>query len=137
MPTRPAFHGAYLLDIGVAVALYSFNMVDTVSDYLSEKIGEYRILAAPLERASQEMAYAHSLLRARVETEIADHVPALGALADILEVSILDMLLAQDRSEFLRDAMSHAGLSTEDVMQQLRALSPPSSDELTALGLEQ
>ena len=111
-------------------------MVDSVSEYLSEKIGEYRILAAPMERAVREMDYAHRLLRARVESEISDHVPALGALADILDVSILDMLMAEDRTAFLQGAMTEAGLSTEDVMQQLRALAPPSSEALNALGFE-
>ena len=112
------------------------DMVNTVSEYLSEKIGEYRILASPLERATQEMEYAHRLLRARVESEIADHIPALGALAEILDVSILDLLMAKDRTAFLERAMSEAGLKSEDVMQQLRTLAPPSGEELTALGLE-
>lgn len=112
-------------------------MVETVSDYLSEKLTEYRIMAGPLERAAAEMDYAQSLIKAKVEHEIAEHVPALGALAEILEISIMDLLLAQDRREFIQHAMTESGLTTEDVMQQLRSLAPPSSEDLHALGLEQ
>lgn len=112
-------------------------MVDSVSEYLSEKIGEYRILASPLERAASEMEYARQLLKARVESEIADHVPALGALAELLDISILDLLMAQDRRAFIENAMTEAGLSTQDVIQHLRALAPPSGEDWTALGLEE
>jgi hypothetical protein len=44
--------------------------------------------------------------------------------------------MAPDRKEFLQTAMTASGLSTEDVMLQLRSLAPPSGDELVALGLE-
>jgi hypothetical protein len=107
-----------------------------ISEYLAEKLGEYRILSTPLERAVQEMDYAHNLLRARVEHEIAEHVPALGAIADILEISILDLLMAQDRQTFIQSAMTQAGMTADDVKQQLKALAPPSEAELTAIGLE-
>jgi hypothetical protein len=111
-------------------------MPENVSAFLSEKLGEYRILAAPLQRATREMEYAHQLLRARVESEIALEVPALGALADILEVSLLDVLMAPDRSAFLHGAMNDAGLTSEQVLQQLRALGPPPAKEaLVELGL--
>ena len=65
-------------------------MAESVSDFLSDKLSEYWILSAPLERASEEMDYAQKLVKARVESEIADNVPVLGALADILDISILD-----------------------------------------------
>jgi hypothetical protein len=111
-------------------------MADGVSEFLTEKLGEYHILAAPLERAMREMEYAHQLLRARIEHEICDHVPALGALADILDISIIDLLDAPDRYDFVRDSMRKAGLTTDDVLQQLRVLGPPAApDELSALGL--
>jgi hypothetical protein len=112
-------------------------MVESVSDYLTEKLTEYRIMSAPLERAAQEMDYAHSLLRARVETEIAEHVPLIGTLAEILDISILDLLFAPDRPAFVQNAMSEAGLTSEDIMLQLRALGPPHGDELKAIGLEE
>ncbi len=111
-------------------------MVDPVSDYLAEKLSEYRIMASPLERAAAEMDYAQRLVKAKVESEIAEHVPALGALADILEISIMDLLMAPDRKVYLQTAMTEAGLTNDDVMLQLRALAPPSGDELVALGFE-
>src|SRR5579884_2858454 len=106
-------------------------MPESISAYLDEKVGEYRIMAAPLERAAQEMEYAHQLLRARMESEIAEEVPALGALSEIL-----DILMAPDRYGFVRNAMSEASLSSEDVLQRLRALGPPpAGEELDVLGL--
>jgi len=89
-------------------------------------------MSAPLERAAQEMDYAHSLLRARVETEISEHVPLIGTLAEIL-----DILFAPDRPAFVQKAMVDAGLSSEDLLQQLRALGPPHDDELRAIGLDE
>ena len=111
-------------------------MADDLSEFLSSKIGEYRIMAAPLERAAREMDYTHQLLRSKIESEIVEQVPALGALSDILDISILDMLMAPDRYRFVSDALERAGLSSQDVLQQLRALGPPpKSEELEALGL--
>ena len=111
-------------------------MPESISAYLDEKVGEYRIMAAPLERAAQEMEYAHQLLRARMESEIAEEVPALGALSEILDISLLDLLMAPDRYGFVRNAMSEASLSSEDVLQRLRALGPPpAGEELDVLGL--
>jgi hypothetical protein len=111
-------------------------MADDVSSYLSSKIGEYRVLAAPLERAAREMEYTHTLLRSKLEDEITQEVPALGALAEILDISILDMLMSPDRYRFVAEAMTRAGLSSQDVLQQLRSLGPPPRrEELEALGL--
>ena len=111
-------------------------MPESISAYLDEKIAEYRIMAAPLERAARELEYAHHLQRARMESEIAEHVPALGALSEILDISILDLLMSSDRYGFVRSAMAQAGLTSDDVMQQLRALGPPPAvEELDALGL--
>ncbi|HEX5324389.1 MAG TPA: hypothetical protein VFW40_11425 [Capsulimonadaceae bacterium] len=111
-------------------------MPESISTYLDEKVAEYRILAAPLERAAQEMEYARQLLRARTESEIAEDVPALGALSEILDISLLDLLMAPDRYGYVQRAMAHAGLTSEDVLQQLRALGPPPArEELDALGL--
>jgi len=111
-------------------------MADDIAAYLSSKISEYRILAAPLERAAREMDYAHHLLRSKVESEIADEVPALGTLADLLNISVLDMLMAPDQRRFVADAMDRAGVTSQEVLQQLRALGPPPrSEELDVLGL--
>jgi AAA+ superfamily predicted ATPase len=111
-------------------------MDDAVSEYLAEKLGEYRILSAPLQRAADEMDYTNRLLRARFEHEISEHIPALGAIAEILDISILDLLMAKDRQTFIQDAMSQAGVSTDDIKQQLKSLTHPTSDELNAIGLE-
>lgn len=111
-------------------------MPESIANYLDEKVAEYRILAAPLERATQEMDYARQLLRARTETEIAADVPALGALSEILDISLLDLLMSSDRYGFVQHAMTEAGLTSEDVLQQLRALGPPpAGEELDVLGL--
>lgn len=112
-------------------------MSDELSAFLSEKISEYRILAAPLNRAVGEIEYSHRLMRARIETEISEKVPALTALADILNVSSLDILLAPDRYAFVREAMHASGLTGDDVRQQLRAIGPPPrNEELDAIGLQ-
>jgi hypothetical protein len=111
-------------------------MADDIATYLSSKISEYRVLAAPLERAAREMDYTHELLRSKFESEISEEVPALGAVADILDISVLDMLLAPDHRRFIADAMDRAGVTSQELLQQLRALGPPPrSEELEALGL--
>ena len=111
-------------------------MADDIAAYLTSKINEYRILSAPLERAAREMDYTHQLLRSKVESEITDEVPALGAVAGILDISVLDMLLAPDHRTFIAQAMDRAGLTPQEVLQQLRTLGPPPrSEELEALGL--
>jgi len=112
-------------------------MAESVSDFLSEKLSEYRILSAPLNRAAEEMDYAKKLVKARVESDIAETVPVLGALADILDISIIDLLMSADRRIFLENAMQENGISSDELMHQLRSLAPPSREELNALGLDQ
>jgi hypothetical protein len=104
---------------------------------LAEKVNEFRIMNAPLEHAMRELEYAQTLLKARAESDIAQTVPALGALADILDISTLDLLMASDRHAFVHDAMARQGLSAEDVTLQMRSLdaSPESHDDLKALGI--
>lgn len=104
---------------------------------LAEKVNEYRLMSAPLEQAIHELEYAQSLLKARAEHDIAHTVPALGALAEILDISTLDLLMAPDRLAFVHEAMARHGLSADDLAQQMRALGAPpeSPDDLKALGL--
>ena len=64
------------------------------------------------------------------------NVPLIGNLADILDFSILDLLSTPDRPAFVQKAMDEAGMTSEDVLKQLRALGPPAGDELKAIGLE-
>ena len=102
-----------------------------------EKVNEYRVMSAPLENAIRELEYAQTLLKARAESDIAQTVPALSALADILDISSLDLLMAHDRLAFVHDAMHRQGLTEEDVAHQMRALvsSDQSRDDLKALGI--
>lgn len=104
---------------------------------LAEKVNEYRVMSAPLEQAMRELEYAQTLLRARAESDIAQTVPALGALADVLDISTLDLLMAPDRVAFVRAAMERRSLTEEDVAREMRALvaSPQSRDDLKALGI--
>jgi hypothetical protein len=109
-----------------------------ISDGLAEKVNEYRVMSAPLEQAIRELEYAQTLLRARAESDIAQTVPALGALADILDISSLDLLMSGDRLDFIHEAMQRRGLTEADVAQQMRALvssDDQSRRELKALGI--
>lgn len=108
-----------------------------LSSGLTEKVNEYRVMSAPLEQAIRELEYAQILLKARAESDIAQTVPALGALAEILDISTLDLLMAPDRLAFVHNAMAELGLSADDVAQQMRSLisSPQSRDDLKALGI--
>jgi len=104
---------------------------------LAEKVNEFRVMSAPLEQAMRDLEYAQTLLRARAESDIAQTVPALGALADILDISTLDLLMAPDRVAFVHAAMERQGLTEGDVVHQMRPLaaSPQSRDDLKALGI--
>jgi len=104
---------------------------------LAEKVNEYRMMAAPLEQAMQELELAQTMLKARAESDIAQTVPALGALADVLDISALDLLMAPDRLEFLQEAMARQRLTPEEVSQQMRNIvtSPHTHDDLRALGI--
>ena len=105
---------------------------------LAEKVNEYQVMSAPLDQAMRELEYAQTLLKARAESDIAQTVPALGALADILDISSLDLLMAHDRLAFVHQAMQRQGLTEQDVAQQMRALVAPddqSRSDLKALGI--
>jgi hypothetical protein len=105
---------------------------------LAEKVNEFRMMSAPLEQAMRELEFAQSMLRARAENDIAQTVPALGALADILEISSLDLLMAPDRMAFLREAMQRQNLTADQIGDRIRGLvvdSHQSHDDLKALGL--
>src|SRR3569833_4550121 len=56
-----------------------------ISAGLAVKVIEYRMMSAPLQQAMSELEHAQSMLMARAESDIAQTVPALGALADILD----------------------------------------------------
>ena len=105
---------------------------------LTEKVNEYRVMAAPLDQAMRELEYAQTLLKARAEHDIAQTVPALGALAEILDISMLDLLMSPDRVAYVHAAMERQGLTEVEVGQQLRALSSPQArNDLKALGISE
>ncbi len=109
-----------------------------LSGDLAEKVNEFRVMVAPLDQAMRELEYAQTLLRARAESDIAQTVPALGALADILDISSLDLLMAHDRVSFVREAMSRQSLTESEVAAQMRALvssDDRSRSDLKALGI--
>ena len=108
-----------------------------ISAGLAEKVNEFRMMSAPLQQAISELEYAQSMLKARAESDIAQTVPALGALADILGISSLDLLMAPDRIAFLQQAMERTGITAEEVGHHMRAIveSPQSRDDLKALGI--
>jgi len=107
-----------------------------ISAGLAEKVNEYRMMSAPLQQAISELEYAQTMIKARAESDIAQTVPALGALADILDISSLDLLMAPDRIAFLQEAMERRGISADEVGQHMRSIveSPQSRDDLKALG---
>jgi len=104
---------------------------------LTEKVNEFRVMSAPLEQAMRELEYAQTLLKARAESDIAQTVPALGALADILDISSLDLLMAHNRLAFVHEAMQRQGLTEDEVAHQMRSLvsSDQSRADLKALGI--
>ena len=109
-----------------------------LSGDLAEKVNEFRVMVAPLDQAMRELEYAQTLLRARAESDIAQTVPALGALAEILDISSLDLLMAHDRVSFVRDAMVRQSLTESEVAAQMRALvasDDRSRSDLKALGI--
>jgi hypothetical protein len=111
-------------------------MSEAVSTFLADKLAEYQILVAPLERAHAEIDLSHQFLRAKVEAEIAERVPVLAQIAEILDFSIIDLLLAKDRPQFVHHAMVETGLTSDEVLIRLRSLGPPPPHEdLALLGL--
>jgi hypothetical protein len=74
------------------------------------------------------------MLRVRTEEEIHQISPVLGALADALHVSTIDMLLAKDRVAFVNEAMERSGLSVEEIGRQLIEASSTAREDLKLLG---
>jgi hypothetical protein len=111
-------------------------MSESVSAYLADKLAEYQVLSAPLQRAKSEIDLSHQLLRARLESEIEERVPELARIADILDFSIIDLLVSSDRTQFVHKAMLRSGTTSDEVLRKLRSLGPPSiNEDLSLLGL--
>jgi hypothetical protein len=103
---------------------------------IREKLNEFLMMSAPLDRAEEDIAFSRRMLQARTEEEIHQIAPVLGALSDTLHVSTIDMLLAQDRVAFVRQAISRSGLTVEEVGQRLVEASSTAREDLKLLGFD-
>ena len=101
---------------------------------IQERLSEYRTLLAPLSRAEDDIAFARTMLHARFEEEICNLAPALGALAEMLRVSALDMLLAEDRVDFVESALARSGLTADEIRLRLVEASSTAREDLKLLG---
>jgi len=101
---------------------------------IREKLNEYQMMLRPLERAEEELSFARRMLRARVEEEIYALAPALGALAETLRVSGVDLLLAADKVAFLNAAVERSGMTPEELQQRLAQASSTANEDLKLLG---
>jgi hypothetical protein len=104
---------------------------------INEKLNEYLVMLAPIQRAEEELALARRMLKARTEEEIHRIAPVLGVLADALHVSTLDMLLAQDRVAFVQQAMERSGLTVEEITHRVIGASSTAREDLKLLGLDE
>lgn len=111
-------------------------MSSEVASSIQEKVNEYSVLVAPVERALRELQLARGMLRARAEDEIHALSPALAALAETLGISVLDLLLSKDREAFLREAVANTALPVEVIRDRILAAAGTGGGEhLKALGL--
>jgi hypothetical protein len=102
---------------------------------VQEKLGEYAVMVAPIERALRELQLAREMLRARTEDEINETSPALAALGELLSVSSLDLLLAPDRHRFLQDALTRSGVSLDEARRCVVEAEGEAGEQMQALGL--
>ena len=107
----------------------------TMGEAIQEKVNEYGVLVAPVEQAIRELQLARGMLRARAEDEINTLSPALAALSDALNVSTLDLLTANDRPAFLREAVALSALPVEDIRRRVLSAGAGAGEQLHALGL--
>jgi hypothetical protein len=108
----------------------------SVGETVQEKINEYSVLVAPLERVIRDLQLHREMLRARTEDELNDLSPVLAALSDALNISTLDLLMAPDREAFLRDAVAKVQMPVEEIRRRvLEAGAGAGEDQLKALGL--
>ncbi|MEP6754190.1 MAG: hypothetical protein ABJA67_01715 [Chthonomonadales bacterium] len=101
---------------------------------IREKLNEYLMTIAPLERAEEDIAFSRRILRAKTEDEIHHIAPALAALAEALNVSTIEMLLAPDRVSFVKRALEKSSLSMEEITARLIEASSTANEDLKLLG---
>lgn len=102
---------------------------------VQEKVNEYSVLVAPVERAIRDLQLSRGMLRARAEDEIHALSPALAALSEVLEISTLDLLTAPDRAGFLQQAVERSALPIETIRDRILAAGAGAGEQLKALGL--
>lgn len=110
-------------------------MATDASGAVQEKVNEYSVLVAPVEQAIRELQLARGMLRARAEDEIHALSPALAALAEVLEISTLDLLTAADRGAFLQAAVERSALPIEEIRNRILSAGVGAGEQLKALGL--
>ena len=111
--------------------------VGTSVGAVQDKVNEYTILAAPVEQALREMQLARTMLRARAEDEINALSPALAVLSEMLDVSTIDLLTADDRAAFLQEAVRRARVPVGEIRQRVLDAGAGAREQLQALGLPQ
>jgi hypothetical protein len=110
-------------------------MSSDVAGAVQEKVNEYGVLVAPVERAIRELQLTQGMLRARAEDEIHALSPALEALSEALGISTLDLLTSSDRAQFLRDAVTASALPVEEIRRRVLEAGVGAGEQLRALGL--
>jgi hypothetical protein len=115
---------------------WSEGMTDEdTREKLQEKLNEYLTLLRPLERAENDILLAHRMLKARTEDDLNQILPALGALSEVLRLSSVDILLADDSKAFVREAVEASGMTTDEVRHRLAAITSTAKEDLRLLGL--
>ena len=101
---------------------------------IREKLNEYLMTIAPLERAEEDIAFSRRMLRVKTEEEIHQISPTLAALAEALNISTIEMLLSSDRVSFVQRAMERSGLNREEIKARLIEVSSTANEDLKLLG---
>ena len=125
--------GGELFSLTVGEIAGAAGQIDANDGAVMEKLNEYKVLVAPVERAIRELHLARGMLRARAEDEINALSPALAALAEALGISTLDLLTSSDRSQFLHDAVLRSELPVDEVRRRIASATPELSRAPEAL----
>jgi hypothetical protein len=104
-------------------------------ELIQEKLNEYLLLLAPLERAEKDLDIARKMLRAKTEEDINRIAPSLGLVSETLNISTIDLLLAEDRPKFLNEALARSGLTVEEVRNILIPQIDRAREELKIIGI--
>ena len=117
------------------LATIAASGINGTASAVQEKINEYAILAAPVERALRDLQLTRGMLRARAEDEINALSPALAVLSETLGVSTLDLLTAVDRAAFLQEAVRNARVPIDEVRSRLLDAQSEAGEPLKTLAL--